>query len=645
MSWDETLFKGLYAAARGVFRAGDEATGVCRLADHQLRLQLLAAALSGERLIVQAAEHAGGWRGNVVLLPALLAIAPTPEANLIAYVLRVAYTCTSRQLGFTAEGDDVERALRTWLAVAATRATMLDAFAGAAAAEAAARAAALTARPPPPRAAAGTALEALARLRLGADPAALAALLPAPALAWARAAAEFQPRTPAELDAAAAALRTRLPAAGRRSAAPVAVPLWGWLLPVSPAGAARRPPAESSAGGLPSGSERRAPPREALEEIAHPEDPRGENPLIHSFEKVHTLEAYSGGRKRIDASDEMAAHGDALDELDLRQVVRSSRPTGSIYQADVLFADLAGEAADGAAGDGVPYDEWDDGARRYRSAWCRVRPSVPPARPGASAFLAAVRRRQRRHIDALRAMFERAEAARAWRRRQPQGPDIDIDAVIDRYASLRAGNCANDRLYAARRRHSRDVAVLVLLDASLSTDGWVANRRVMDVEKESVVVIGEALAGLYDEVGVAAFYSRTRRDCRFLALKGFREPWETGYGRLWAIEPCGYTRIGPALRHATELLLRTRARKRLLLLVSDGKPTDLDRYEGRYGIADIRQAVREAEAVAVDTVALAVDHRARLYLPRMFGPSRFAILPSPAHLADAMARVCLALLR
>lgn len=105
------------------------------------------------------------------------------------------------------------------------------------------------------------------------------------------------------------------------------------------------------------------------------------------------------------------------------------------------------------------------------------------------------------------------------------------------------------------------------------------------------------------------------------------------------------TRVGPALRHATELLLRTGARKRLLLLVSDGKPTDLDRYEGRYGIADVRQAVREAEAVAVETVALAIDHRARLYLPRMFGPSRFAILPSPAHLAGVMARVCVDLLR
>ncbi|HSP99928.1 MAG TPA: hypothetical protein VL049_22115, partial [Candidatus Dormibacteraeota bacterium] len=120
VSWDETLFKGLYSAARGAFRGRGEAAGACRLTDHQARLQLLAGVLSGERLVVQAADHDGGWRGDVILLPPSLALAPTPEANLIAYLLRVAYACTSRQLGLTAEGDEIERALRTWLAVAAT---------------------------------------------------------------------------------------------------------------------------------------------------------------------------------------------------------------------------------------------------------------------------------------------------------------------------------------------------------------------------------------------------------------------------------------------------------------------------------------------------------------------------------------------
>ncbi len=601
-------------------------------------------------MAVQPAEGDGGWRGDVVLLPAALSFAATPADNLRAYLLRVAWACTSRRLGFVldpAAGDPIAQALQTWLAVPATRAALLASLPGAVEAERTACVAILAARPPPPRHGPAAALEALARLRLGAAADAVAALVARSALDWALAGEAAHPSTPAGVHAAARSLLPGLQALGRPAAIrPAAVPLWGWLLRAA-APSAQRPPGSAApeASARAGATERQAGARDEVEVVDHPEDPLGENPLVHSFEKVHTVEQYTGGRKRVDASDELDAHADALDEAAPRQVVRSSRAAGSVYRADTLFADFAGEAADGVATDGVPYDEWDEAKGAYRMAWCRVRPTLPPRGTGAGDFVRAVRARHRRHIDDLRVLFERVEASRAWRLRQPDGPDIDVDAVIDRYAALRAGTCTGDKLYAARRRHSRDVAVLMLLDASMSTDGWVANRRVMDVEKESVVVLGEALSGLYDEVAIAAFHSQTRRDCRFEALKGFREPWAAGYARVWGLEPRGYTRVGPALRHATRLLVRTGARKRLLLLVSDGKPTDLDRYEGRYGVADVRQAVREAEAVQVETVALAIDHRARLHLPRMFGPSRFAILPSPSRLPDAMARVCLDLLR
>ena len=164
MAWDESLFKSLYAAARGVVRGRADravASRACQLADVQRRLQLLACGVAGASVTVQAADGDGGWRDDVLLLPAALAFAPTPEANLAAYVLRVAYACTSRRLGFAldAAADPVARALLTWLAVPATRRALLDDLPGAAAAEAAARAAALAARPDLPRGAADVALE------------------------------------------------------------------------------------------------------------------------------------------------------------------------------------------------------------------------------------------------------------------------------------------------------------------------------------------------------------------------------------------------------------------------------------------------------------------------------------------------------
>jgi hypothetical protein len=118
--------------------------------------------------------------------------------------------------------------------------------------------------------------------------------------------------------------------AGRRVPAPPVVPLWGWLLPAA-APAVRPAAGAAQEAGAPSrGGERHAGPRDDLEVVTHPEDPLGENPLVHSFEKVHTVEQYTGGRKRMDASDELEAHGDALDEAAPRQVVRSSHASGSV---------------------------------------------------------------------------------------------------------------------------------------------------------------------------------------------------------------------------------------------------------------------------------------------------------------------------
>ena len=121
-----------------------------------------------------------------------------------------------------------------------------------------------------------------------------------------------------------------------------------------------------------------------------------------------------------------------------------------------------------------------------------------------------------------------------------------------------------------------------------------------------------------------------RRDCRFVLLKSFDEPWPRCKAALASLEPTGYTRIGPALRHGVALLERQHAAQKLLLLISDGKPTDYDRYEGRYGIADVRQAMREAHQARIHTYALAVDVQAKHYLPQMFGSGNFQILPHPA---------------
>ncbi|MCB9886725.1 MAG: VWA domain-containing protein [Planctomycetes bacterium] len=396
---------------------------------------------------------------------------------------------------------------------------------------------------------------------------------------------------------------------------------------------------------LPTGSERQRRRRSDVERIELEEQDDGHNPLAHVFEKVRTAEEHTGGRRAPDGSDELAEHGEALDELDLRSVVRSKVPTRSVFRADVEFAgELVDLEDEGPPPDAVfSYDEWDERRRNYLPAWCAVREAhARGVDPGeALRHVAAVRAAHARALRRLCGEFRRLLRGNASTRRQPSGGDVDIDAVVDRHGDLRAaarGRPMRDdgRLYVARRPSRRDVAVTLLLDRSLSSDSWVANRRVLDVTRTAVVMLADVLRSVRLPAEAAAFCSHTRRDCRYDVLKTFDAPWSALPAGLFALEPDGYTRIGPALRHAAQRLARRPATRRLLVVLSDCKPVDHDHYEGRRGIGDVRQAVREARRDGIDTVALAVDRAAGPHLAAMFGAHGFRVLPEPDRLAEAL---------
>jgi len=648
MGWDERLFGRAYRAlATTVRRNRPPAPHAATLAELAPRLRLLACALAAEDVELAAADDDAGTSERRIVLPAVIALAPTREENAQLYRLRVAHAATSIRLGLVLPADTTpdDRALATLLAVPAILATCARELPAHPACWSTFASIELARRPDPaglPPAAA--ALETLAQLHLGRPAQALATRVPPDVLAWAEAAARFSVPSGAALGAAVGAWAGERFGHGRL----MPVVLWGGLPVSAPAAVA----AGGASGELPSASaterQRPRPPGER-HQVELGTDAAAENPAVHSFEKVHTAEEYRGGKKRVDAEDELADHAEALDELDLRELVRSSERTRSLYRADLYLdggvGDLEGEPP---AVDAIAYDEWDARHRRYRLGWCSLRASrLVERRPTAEAsrWCRATVARHRAQIRDLTAAFARIEDARRWKGRQPDGPDIDVDAIVQRHATLRSGHVPPDRLYCARRRHGHDVAILILLDASLSTDAWVAGHRVLDVARESVLVLGEALAATPITVGIAAFASHTRRDCRFATVKGFAEPWGEAARRLASVEPAGYTRIGPALRHATRVLGATPARRRLLLLVSDGKPTDYDRYEGRYGVADVRQAVREAQQQSVNCFALAVDATARDYLPRLFGRGSYALLPRPDALTGALARVVVEVVR
>lgn len=415
------------------------------------------------------------------------------------------------------------------------------------------------------------------------------------------------------------------------------------------------PPVPVPREALPTGTERKQQGRRPAEVVELDRRDDGGNPLAHVFEKVKTAEEHTGGHRAMDGSDELDAQLEALEELDLRSVVRTNQATASVFRADADLDARSVETIDGDVGTSaaIPYDEWDAGQRRYLPGWCAVRQDVvpTPADPaGVATTIRALLARNAALLRTLRGEFARVARGHALQRRQPLGADIDIDAVVDRHGALVAarqgrGTAGEARLYVSRRPAPRSVATLVLLDRSLSSDSWVGGRRVLDTAREATLLLGEVLRDVQMPVAIATFCSHSRRDCRFDVVKDFADDWRLAQQRLFGVRPDGYTRIGAAMRHATHLLAQQHARHRLLFVVSDCKPVDYDHYEGRRGIGDVSQALREARRQRVQALALAIDARAGDHLARMFGPHGFRLLPSAGALAVALARLHERLLR
>lgn len=645
MSLDETLLTlvwRLYRSCRRPSRKTVVPEHAVALTQVRTHLTLIARTLSGEPLDVQEAEDTGGYAGDILYLPRRMEFADTRQDNALAYVYRIAYTVTSRQLGLNWSGQQAGtspmQVLGTLLAVPATLRALEAVFPLTCMLRARWFPQLLVRRPPWPCLDTVTGcLEALTQLLLD------------------------RPRPPTDASAGGAWLTHCMATAaqdwqetnvqrlyealqrcvGKAASAVPPVPLWGQLLLASHdrQDGLTEPGERHTREALPSGRELPSPPKEYVRRVELDRRDLENDVLLHTFDKLETAEEFQGVTRTPDGADELAEHAEALAELDLRDVVRSAERTQSLYRADIPLEGGAGELADPTppAAAVFLYDEWDGKARQYKPRWCTVEVHPAPTPPPQAAVTAAqILHKHRRLRCELRRMLDRVRWRRVLKNRQTDGAEIDLEAVVDRYATVRSGHQPDDRLYAARRRSTRDLVTLLLIDLSYSTDAWMQGRRVLDIAKESLLVLGDVLAQWQDRVGVVGFYSHTRRHCSMVMLKHFDEPWPRCTARLVALEPTGYTRIGPALRHGTALLLRQTAAKKLLLLLSDGKPTDYDRYEGRYGIADVRQAIREAQQARIHTYALAIERQAKLYLPHMFGNGNFQILSQPTHLVRGL---------
>lgn len=628
MGLDEALFSAFW---RFWQRRKTDPTGSAALLEaHKTRLVFLARAATGLPMVIQEAEDAGGAEGRFLYLPRSLAFFPDSAQNERLYLFRTLFSCAALELSLTLPAESATGPVERWLLSLLLAPRILSHLSEAWPAW----------RPlcdPLPalqtleQTAQGSAsidrvwlCAALSGLPIG--PTGLCADLPQALSALPALWAQRQQKTPSK----------------QNSVLPTESLVLGLLRPAvsaakpQPVSKSQRPSDRTS---FPTGTELKKQVREKLRKRTFRDDEQQENPLSHAFEKVLTADDYRGGQKPVDGDDELQDHAAALSELDLRDVIVSHKQTQSIFRADVqIQTDAEAWAAPSPTEDqALLYDEWDEARRAYKTGFCRVTVCrVEDKTPNVQQFLTTTRAAQRQQTNWLKKRLWALRNQRKWQNRELDGPELDLPAVIDRHANLRAGHTPPDRLYMIQRLAHRDVATLILLDGSMSMDSWVENFRVLDVAEQAIVLLGDVLGSFGDPVAVAAFSSNTHADCRFLPVKGFSEPFSVAYRRLLSLSPSGYTRLGPALRHAQTVLLQTTARKRLLLVITDGKPTDYDRYEGTYGVADCRQAVREARRQGLFVRMLAIDGKNKAHLAEMMGQGHYQVLVHPQKLATAL---------
>jgi len=273
------------------------------------------------------------------------------------------------------------------------------------------------------------------------------------------------------------------------------------------------------------------------------------------------------------------------------------------------------------------YDEWDFQQNDYRPAWCHVHQKrVEPARfaQPEEGWLDEARK--------VRAVFERLKPDLARREKHlADGDNINADLLLDYLVDRSREPSPPVRFYERPIINHRDLAVLILLDVSGSTGEQLGSQaKVLDVEKQASVILGQGLAALGDRFAVCGFCSNGRELCEYLIFKGFDDPWSGDtIGRVMAAWSHSSTRIGPALRHSGYLLSLQPARQRLVILVTDGKPMDQG-YDPntRYAQHDVRMACEENARQDVHTFAISTEENSLADMEIMFPRRRFVILPS-----------------
>ena len=290
------------------------------------------------------------------------------------------------------------------------------------------------------------------------------------------------------------------------------------------------------------------------------------------------------------------------------------------------------------------YPELDYKSLTYRPDWVSVYEALhPKGNPADIDRLlekhSALAKRLKRILDLLKPQ----DKIRI--RYQEEGSELDLDVAIRSLIDFKGGANPDPRINMSHRTDGRNIAVMLLLDLSesLNEKASGSDQTILELSQEAVSLLAWAVEQLGDPFAIAGFHSNTRHDVRYLHIKGYGEHWgDDAKGRLAAMQAGWSTRMGAAMRHAAHYLESRQADKKLMLILTDGQPSDVDTHDEQLLIEDTRQAVKELDRAGIFTYCISLDPKADEYVSGIFG-RQYTVIDNIQRLPEKLPELFLAL--
>jgi len=347
--------------------------------------------------------------------------------------------------------------------------------------------------------------------------------------------------------------------------------------------------------------------------------------LMSIFEKVNV------DRCEDDSFDENALyHAEDLDEITL------GKKQANLSARIKMDLDLQPDMREiYPLGNGHFIDEWDYRKKDYLINYVRIKPQVT-----INVAPMELPQRLKKTVKKIQAELDLLEIDRIKNDRLPYGDEINMDSWIE-YKGHQNKSMHHQNFYTTYEKKTRDISTLILADVSLSTEGGITQDiRIIDVIKDGLMVFSEAMEKLQDKFAIYSFSSLQNKKVYFNIIKNFKDKYnDLIRGRIDSMQPYYYTRLGAAIRESAKILDKQKSSTKLLLIISDGKPNDEDRYDGRYGIEDTKKAIEELKKKGIVSFCITVDLDAKEYLSYLFGRNGFAVVKDGQNLPKVIPEV------